>query len=115
LRYFNVELLLSKKKSGGSIMTEFLRRVRAVVWDRAFLETRDGLFGLGPPGMAEGDKICILLGCSVPVILRGCETSVERDHSMWKIIGEAFVYGLMDGKAISELSEKRLERAKRDF
>ncbi|KAI1171556.1 heterokaryon incompatibility protein-domain-containing protein [Nemania sp. FL0916] len=28
------------------------------------------LFGLGPPDMSEDDYVCILIGCSVPVILR---------------------------------------------
>jgi hypothetical protein len=58
-----------------SIATEFLRRVQAVVWGRslAMSEGRRGskqLLSLVPQGAQEGDVICIIYGCSVPVILR---------------------------------------------
>jgi hypothetical protein len=58
-----------------SIATEFLRRVQSVVWGRslAMSEGRRGskqLLGLVPQGAREGDLICIIYGCSVPVILR---------------------------------------------
>ena len=60
----------------------FLERMRAVVWNRKLFKTRgyveehdEGVFwgpllGLGPAEIREGDLICILYGCSVPVILR---------------------------------------------
>jgi len=58
-----------------SIATEFLRRVQSVVWDRMLVltEGRKGakqLLALVPPEAEEGDLICILYGCSVPVVLR---------------------------------------------
>lgn len=58
-----------------SIATEFLRRVQTVVWDRVLVltEGRRGskqLLALVPPEAEEGDLICILYGCSVPVVLR---------------------------------------------
>lgn len=58
-----------------SIATEFLRRVQSVVWGRslAMSEGRRGskeLLSLVPPEAQEGDLICIIYGCSVPVILR---------------------------------------------
>ena len=68
-----------------TIVTEFLRRVQSVVWDRALIlsngrsprvtahsETRAmmPLLGLAPGKARQGDLICILYGCSVPVVLR---------------------------------------------
>nr|POE72135.1 heterokaryon incompatibility protein 6, or allele [Quercus suber] len=58
-----------------SIATEFLRRVQSVIWDRTLVltEGRKGskkLLALVPAEAEEGDLICILYGCSVPVILR---------------------------------------------
>ncbi|XXG95532.1 hypothetical protein Hte_001796 [Hypoxylon texense] len=43
---------------------------RASSYGRAFFVTASGLFGLGPGGTMPGDKVYILLGSDVPVILR---------------------------------------------
>ena len=59
----------------------FLRRLQAVVWDRKLTETKgtknqdesektQPLLALVPPNAEKGDLICILYGCSVPVVLR---------------------------------------------
>lgn len=58
-----------------SIATEFLHRVQSVVWDRMLVltEGRKGskqLLALVPKEAEQGDLICILYGCSVPVVLR---------------------------------------------
>ncbi|WPH04729.1 heterokaryon incompatibility protein 6, or allele [Acrodontium crateriforme] len=58
-----------------SIATEFLRRVQSVVWDRMLVLTQGKkgskkLLALVPAEAEEGDVICILYGCSVPVVLR---------------------------------------------
>jgi hypothetical protein len=63
----------------------YLTRARVVCWNRrAFLVEQDQrgqasvdgfihgnpLFGIGPDEITEGDIVCIIYGCSVPVILR---------------------------------------------
>lgn len=58
-----------------SIVVEFLRRVQSVVWDRMLVLTEGRkhskrLLALVPAEAQEGDAICILYGCSVPVVLR---------------------------------------------
>ncbi|EGU79929.1 hypothetical protein FOXB_09554 [Fusarium oxysporum f. sp. conglutinans Fo5176] len=55
------------------------------------------VLGLCPPDTKEGDFICILLGCSVPGVLR--ETPDKR-HMI--LIGEAYVHGKMDGEAMED-------------
>ncbi|CZR68976.1 uncharacterized protein PAC_18877 [Phialocephala subalpina] len=90
-----------------STMVTFLKRVQEVVWNRKFLRSKcfqhDGskkrLFGLAPTSAQEGDLICILFGCSVPVILR--RVGPPDDH-FYYLIGEAYVHGVMDGEALSK-------------
>ncbi|KAF3189878.1 hypothetical protein TWF788_009865 [Orbilia oligospora] len=54
------------------------------------------LFGLCPSATRAGDLVCIIYGCSVPVILRE-ETA---DEPRYIVIGESYVHGKMDGEAI---------------
>ena len=83
-------------------MVAFLQRAQDVIWNRRFflLEyARKSRFGLGPTKTQEGDIVCILLGCSVPVVLRKVGT---LDPPAFQLIGEAFIYGMMDGEALDE-------------
>ncbi|CAI6339903.1 unnamed protein product [Periconia digitata] len=100
------------------IVAEYLKRVQAVTWNRKFIEgypkaaNLDPLFGLGPPDTEENDRICILFGCSVPCILRLCETN---NIPYYQFVGEAYIYGRMDGEAITMMNEEDLEKNTREF
>lgn len=59
--------------------------------------TSDGYLGWGPPGIAEGDYVCVIIGCDVPVILRRV-----GDHYIH--IGPCWVLGLMNGEALEKSS-----------
>ena len=61
-----------------STIAEFLRRVQAVIWNRCLMHTGSDQLGLLPEKAVEGDLICILFGCSVPLILRKREKSAEQ-------------------------------------
>jgi hypothetical protein len=62
--------IISSKQTSSHV-SDFLRRVQAVIWNRRLLRTRNHRFlGLGPKKTKKGDLICVLFGCSVPVILR---------------------------------------------
>lgn len=96
---------------------QYLRRVRAVCWNRVFLEgdkSGSTSFGIGPPATEAGDVVCILLGCSVPCILRQKEFP-HMTEQFYEFIGEAFVLGEMDGEAISRLSDEQLRDKKECF
>ncbi|KAJ8131906.1 hypothetical protein O1611_g1718 [Lasiodiplodia mahajangana] len=54
----------------NSIVAEYCRRVQSVIWGRRLFKTKRGQLGLAPDDVQQGDKICILYGCTVPVILR---------------------------------------------
>lgn len=62
---------------------------------------------MAPPGAQKGDVICILFGCSVPVVLRKLERSDE-----FVLIGECFLDGCMNGEAIQGLD---LDKQAREF
>ena len=98
------DLFISKlvaNRSTPATVVEFLRRVQANVWYRKFFACQDlrqkdaWMFGLGSRNIQEGDWCCILLGCSVPVILR------EEEKSLFKFVGECYVHDMMDGQAMT--------------
>lgn len=62
----NTTVLINNERN--SIIAEFCRRVHAVVWGRSLFKTKRGKLGLAT-NIQKGDNICILYGCTVPVIL----------------------------------------------
>lgn len=52
--------------------------------------TRDGHIGMGPEKTMKGDVVCVLFGCSVPVLLRRHPGS--RDA--WAVVGECSIDGV---------------------
>ncbi|KAE8450788.1 hypothetical protein EG329_005701 [Mollisiaceae sp. DMI_Dod_QoI] len=62
---------------------------------RKIFSTQNGLLGLGPCALKEGDLCCILFGASVPFVLRS-------DNQKYKLVGEAYVQGVMKGEAIAD-------------
>jgi hypothetical protein len=80
-----------------TIVADFLRRVQAVIWNRLLIKTADKFpgdkrsrtderqsrLGLVRDDVLPGFKICILYGCSVPVVLQEVEKSqseIVREH-----------------------------------
>lgn len=84
----------------------FLRRVESVVWNRRLFEAEPTaasnypLFGLAPEEAKIGDEVCILFGCTVPVILR--KTKGLTNSDTYNLVGEAYVHGKMDGEAVQD-------------
>jgi hypothetical protein len=64
----------------NSIVAEFCRRVQAVIWNRALIKTEKGNLGLACNKVQVGDMVCIIYGCTVPIILRKkeCKSRDER-------------------------------------
>jgi hypothetical protein len=54
----------------NSVVAQFCRRVQAAIWNRALVKTEAERFGLVANNVKENDLVCILYGCSVPVVLR---------------------------------------------
>jgi hypothetical protein len=114
---------LKKLSAGGDLNTEqfmtlpntptamkaFISRVRAVVWKRRFFltkekpqskENKEPIFGLAPGDAEKGDQVCILFGCSVPVVLR--RVRGDRSKTLYSFVGECYAHGKMDGEAIGD-------------
>ncbi|KAL2068471.1 hypothetical protein VTL71DRAFT_16569 [Oculimacula yallundae] len=56
--------------------------------------TEKGFVGMGPRHMLAGDIVIIIAGADVPFVLR------MDEHGQYRLIGEAYVQGVMDGEAV---------------
>ena len=66
-----------------------------------------GLMGLVHGKAEVGDQIWIIPGANVPVILRACSSIADGSQGCsnlqtFELIGDAFVFGIMDGEAVQE-------------
>ena len=101
------------------VLAEYLKRVQAITWNRTFIEgtpqthNLEPLYGLGPPETEKGDCVCVLFGCSVPCILR--PHTCKHGAKYFEFVGEAYIYGSMDGEAIAMLSEETIKAKTTDF
>lgn len=123
------ELLIEPKFP--STVRDFLRRVQSVVWRRRLILTRgrkegEKFLGLGPDNVKEGDLVCILYGCSVPVLLREHQTHTGHNKAtladggvevrsnatdpstLYQLVGECYIHGMMTGKAFQYLNDCRI-------
>jgi hypothetical protein len=137
---------IENKPDAVEEVASFLKRAQEVIRNRkAFLGGTDNeLFGLCPRFAVPTDLVCILYGCSVPVVLRGVRelpkvgqrlvpaesaehtpaTTRKRAHSRvdyenarlsdhvvgYRLIGECYVHGRMDGEAIDNDSYSQSEQ-----
>ena len=60
---------------------------------RSFITTKEGYIGLAPKTAKPGDQICVLLGCTMPLVLH------PTSDSQYEVVGECHVHGLQDGEA----------------
>jgi hypothetical protein len=53
-----------------------------------------GQLGLAPKLATPGDKVCVILGCDTPLVLR------LVSENQWCIVGDCYVHDIMDGGAL---------------
>jgi hypothetical protein len=63
---------------------------------RRFITTMKGYAGLSPLTSRPGDKICVILGCCTPIILR-------KVQGRYELVGECYLHGIMHGEAMVDL------------
>jgi Heterokaryon incompatibility protein (HET) len=73
---------------------------------RRFFVTCDGNMGLAPMRARKNDIVCVLYGCSVPIVLR------EEETGGFTFVGECFLHGFMDGEAIGMQKKYNLKEQK---
>lgn len=71
----------------------------------AFACTKKGRMALVPPHTQPGDRICVLYGCSSPLLLQPSET--RPGHYCTR--GEVYMDGIMFGGAIEQMMNRLLE------
>jgi hypothetical protein len=74
--------------------------IGGVLAQRRFMVTKSGYMGLVPILTEVGDVICVLFGCDTPLVLRPV-------NDYYILIGECYVYGLMDGELVDCLQDGR--------
>lgn len=74
----------------------YIGRLRRMFDARPFLSDT-GYVGVCPMEAQPGDVVVVFRGGRVPYVLRG-------QGEMWKLVGEGFAYGAMDGEVMSEKS-----------
>ncbi|KAI0861412.1 HET-domain-containing protein [Xylaria cubensis] len=84
----------------------FSQRVNRTILDRRFFLSEKGYIGLAPDNVNEGDMICVLAGGRLPLILRDASTTSKR------LVGDAYVHGIMDGEAVAEVNEESFQTYK---
>lgn len=72
----------------------FLGHVFRKCEGRVLLKTSGDHVGIGPLDTREGDEICVLLGCDVPMVIR------SDSNGRYKIIGESYVSGISSNEAM---------------
>lgn len=69
---------------------------------RNFFSTDEGLLGLCHEGVETGDCVFVLLGFTMPFILRPIKPS-PADIGAYAYVAQAYVHGIMNGEIIREL------------
>lgn len=72
----------------------YMDRALATLHHRTFFTTDAGFCGIGPADVQAGDRVVVLLGASMPYVLRPV-----GDH--YTLVGEAYVSGIMYGELMA--------------
>ena len=98
----------------NSPVAQFCRRAQAVTWNRALVRTESGTIGLVGKDVRKNDLVCILYGCSVPVVLRESPRKSEEnfDTEMRKELAE--IKDTVVGRSRHYFARKRQHLIRKD-
>jgi hypothetical protein len=77
-------------------MLQYTKSINSVTTGRKFCATERRYLGWVPGDAAPRDIVCILLGAETPYILR----RDENDSRYYKLVGETYIHGIMQGEAL---------------
>lgn len=66
---------------------------------RRLFRTQGNYLGIASQSLEKGDAVWVLAGAAVPIILR------PLSNGNWKLVGEAYVHGIMNGEAVKNGAE----------
>jgi hypothetical protein len=98
----------------NSVVAQFCRRVQAVTWNRALVRTRSQKLGLVGKDVQKNDLVCILYGCSVPVVLRESPRKTEEEFKIEMEQELADVKNTVAKKLQQYIARKRQHQAWKD-
>lgn len=87
--------------SEDSLLSRF--RDTATTMARRFITTNKGYIGMSPSQARKDDLVCVLFGCSVPVVLRPVISVPGGENtttSTYEFVGECYLDGYMYGEKI---------------
>lgn len=84
----------------GGFLSRFRDTTAPHAMARRLITTTKGHVGMGPLLAKKDDVVCILFGCSVPVVLR----RVIEPGPCYEFVGECYLDGFMNGEAIRQWS-----------
>lgn len=80
------------------------RRIRTFPWlyYRRLAVSDDSRLLLAPEEAREGDYICVIYGCRIPILLR------DYDKRTYQVVRDCYIEGYMDGEAIRARNRREL-------
>lgn len=96
---------ITELKPGNWALMQRMRTNRSVI------ATQKGYLGITPIWAKVGDKVCVLVGGSVPLIL----ISHNVEEGTHQFVGECYVNGIMDGEALRSIWYKNEEAELQEF
>ncbi|KAF2261447.1 hypothetical protein CC78DRAFT_619404 [Lojkania enalia] len=100
-RAYDIGIEIKRDHYDYKAISSLAPSIKICLWNRLYFLSNDGRVGLGWKSIEIGDEIWILGGSKVPVILRSLGNGVYR------FVGQAYVYGIMDGEAVEGLEEMK--------
>jgi hypothetical protein len=91
------------EKRCAAFQEDFISAIEASLQFRTLFVTQSGYIGLGPLTMQPTDMICVLVGCSVPVVIR------DDAPNCHVLVGECYMHGIMDGEAFQPGWERKVQ------
>ncbi|PMD20424.1 hypothetical protein NA56DRAFT_704766 [Hyaloscypha hepaticicola] len=92
----NTQKEIKGKVDEGTMLRTFPNTIGYMNTNRRYFISKKGYLGLGPLGSKAGDLVVILFGLDMPFVLR------PEDEGQYRIIGETYLHGIMDGEFMSQ-------------
>jgi len=100
--------LIGIKDELKSSLMPYISNLVSTLRFRCFFATSNGFIGVGPYNIKYGDIAVILLGADVSFILR-------EEGDGYSLIGDAFVYGVMNGELLEETAAHNCKSKNRQW
>jgi len=82
----------------------FIQRFASTTKGKSLLVTDSGYLGLGLNATRVGDYVCIIRGCSLPVVIRK-----DADGDYFEVVCQCYTWGTMYGEFVDSMEARELE------